>query len=275
MSAICPSCPPIVAARGLPSSLMSAWKTLGINTLFLSETQNGQITQTQWRQAAATLGLKYIDYSSGSLSADDADPNLLAFVLPPLLPDQAGTVAATYSAAASAIRAVSTKPIYGLFTGSSITQNMNGVPPYNGSNQIPYLPSLDWVGDNWEPMNTDPSRYPTSMVGSAMQLLGNWSGGKPQLPFVETVFTNTNSNGRAPTPAEMRAEVDAIMSNPAALGWIFDPRVIAGGAIAFSFDGTDAPMKTAITQAVTAYTPVSSTRVVKYQLYNDFTWAAV
>lgn len=270
--ALCPTCPPIVAVKQLPISLMATFKALGVSHLFLSETQNGQYTQLQWRQAAVTAGLKYIDYPSSSVASDDADANLVAFALSPLLPDNTGVSSFSYSSAASAIRSASTKPIYGLFKGSSITQNYLGTPPYNGSVQLPYLPTVDWVGQDWEPLNTDPTRYQPSIIGTSMQLLGSWSGGKPQLGMVESVYTNSSAGGRAPTPAEYRTEVDIIMAHPASLGWIVDTRVLAGGVISFSFDGSDSSMKTAIGQSITAYTPVATTRAVIHQLFNDGTW---
>jgi hypothetical protein len=250
---------------------MATFKAIGINSLFLNETENGLYTQLQWRQNAASAGLKYIDFPSSDITADAADPNLQAFVLP-LYPDRNGLALSAWQNVYTAIKAVTTKPILGMFGGANVTNNRDANPPYNGSVQAPFLPYADWVGQDWEPINSDPTRYTTSIISDAIRLLGTWSNGKPQMAMIETVYGNFNDNGRAPTTDEMKTEVRNAMANSSCLGWIFDTRVAARNAIAFSFDGTTTAMKTAMTQIISEFTPVNVPRAAKYVLYDDNTW---
>lgn len=270
--ALCQGCAPIWAIKGQPVGNFTTWKNLGITHLFLNELQGGLYTQLQWRAAAASAGLKYIDYPSSNLAADAADPNLVAFVLAPQFPDRLGTSVSVWQAVNASIKAITNKPILGMFGGREVVRNYNTNPPYNGSVQKTFLPYADWAGNDLEPMNTDPAVYPVSMIGTAMTLLGSWANGGPQISTIETCNSNINANGRSPTTTEMRAEVDLVMANAASIGMIFDPIVVAGGATAFSFDGTNSGMKTAIQQAITAWTPTAVARVPKITLYTDFTW---
>lgn len=269
--ALCPSCPPIIAVQSVPISEMDLWKGIGANTLFLRETQNGLFTQAQWRQQAATKGFKYIDYPSADLAADDADPNLIAFVLP-LYPDRNGQLVSTWSTVYSAIRAASGKPVLGMFGGSSLTTNMNASPPYNGSVQIPFMPYCDWVGQDWLPENSDPAVFTPQIISDAMRLLGGWSSGKPQLAMVETCFSNFSAPGRAPTTLEMKTEVRNVMAHPASNGWIFNVTRQAGGSYAYASNGTDAPMRTAMTEIINEFLPTAVAKVVYATLYTDGTY---
>lgn len=269
----CIGCPPVVGVKSCPVANMTIWKGLGINTLFLSETQSGLYSRLQWRSEAASRGLKYIDYPSADLASDELDNNLIAYVLP-LYPDRNGISVPTVQSIRDSIRAASpTKPILLMLGGANITFGMNSTPPYNGSLQKSYMPGIDWVGQDWEPFNSDPSLYNQSIIGSAMNLLGQWSGGLPQLALVECAFGNFAPTGRSPTTDEMKNIVRTIMQRVDCIGYIFDPTQQAGGGYSYTADATTSDMKIAITQINAEFSPVSSTRAPQIILWNDGTWS--
>ncbi len=274
----CTNCTPIVGIWGQPISKMDQWKAVGINTLFLAETEGGRYTQAQWRAAAASKGLNYVDKPSANITADHADPNLIAFMQDDE-PDRHLWPQSVWSDRYTAIRALSTKPIFGNFDGTNVTAGTHETPPYTGSRQKVFLPFADWISHDWYPINRNFPRYGnTRFILEAMDDLKTWSGGKPQLAFVETGDINISLTGRAPTPAEMKEQVRAIMSR-GALGWVFFTDRSTGdtgrGYQSFTFDNTDSPMRTAMSEIITEFMPVPVAKTQKYILWSDGTWTTV
>lgn len=276
---LCQGCTPVIALWSCPIANMARWKSYGINTLVNRELEGGRYTQAQWRQAAAALDLDYIDHPSSNLAADHADPRLVAFIHPVDEPDGHNSPVSAWSDVYTAIRAVSNKPILGNFNAQLVTFAQKEIPPYDGKRQTPFLPYCDWVGSDWYPKNNNPDRYPISLVGDAMRLLGQWSNGKPQISFVECSYQNVRTGGRSPTTAEMKDIVRLIMSHPQAMGYCFFPQRLSGdygaGYFSFTFDNTTTDMRTAITEINAEMTPPIAVRTLTHKLYSDNTWEAV
>lgn len=243
---------PIIGAYVVPVENMDRFKTYGINTLVHSETQGGRYTQAQWRAEARKRGFKYIDIPSGNIAADEADPNLLAYLLPDEPVMHKWPVSVWKDVYDTIRNAGGHKPIFGNFSGPDITVAQNEKPPYDGSKHKPFIQYADWLCNDWYVKNKNVERYPTSLISDAMNLLDKWSGGKPQLAFVEGGDMNLSELGRAPTEAEMKEEVRLIMSHPDAIGYIYFTVREAGdhgrGYMPFTFDTTTPTMRIAITE---------------------------
>jgi hypothetical protein len=274
----CTNCTPIFGIWNCPISAMAGWKALGINTLVNNEKEGGRYTQAQWRAAAAAAGLNYIDSPSANIAADNADPHLIAF-LQEDEPDYRKLPVSTWSDRYAAIRAVSQKPIYGNFSGTNVTFARTAVPPYNGNQQTPFIPYATWLGFDWYPNNRNPGRYGnTELLIAAHDLLEQWSGGKPILPFIECSFQNVSGTGRAPTEAEMKAQVRAMMAKNT-LGVVFFPERLPGdvgfGSMGFLFDNTTPTMKVAIQEIIAEFSPTPAAKTQKHILWSDGTWTSV
>lgn len=274
----CTNCTPIVGMWACPIAKMAQWKAVGINTLIHYEPEGGRYTQAQWRAAAASNGLNYIDVPSADIAADHADPNLIAFAQEDEPVGHKWPVS-VWSDRYTAIRAVSNKPIWGNFNGTLVTAAMTATPPYDGHNQKPFLPYADWIGNDWYPINRNPARYGnTQFLLAANDLLKTWSGGKPQLSFVEASDQNISKDGRSPTTDEMKAQVRALMGR-GNLGWAFFVTRLSGdvgrGYQSFNFDPTTPEMRTAMTEVINEFMPVAAAKTEKIILWSDGTWTNV
>lgn len=271
----CKGCTPIIGVDAQPVSSFPLWKSLGITHVVRSNTEGGRYTQQQWRQHAYDVGLKVIDMPSSNLVADAADPNLTAFVLPDE-PDYHNWPTSMWSTPYAAIKAASTKPVFGNFAGDHVTAAADATPPYDGHNHIPFLPYVDWISSDWYPINKNTARYPISLITKSMDLLAKWSGGKPQFAYVECSDINMSATGRSPTELEMKTIVRSIMARSDALGYIFFPTRESGdrgrGYQSFTSDGTTPSMKVAISEINAEMMPKATAPTVLYELLSDHTW---
>lgn len=282
----CKDCEPIVGVWYQPISKMDQWKALGVNTLVGIEKENPRFTQAQVRAAAAAKGLKYIDVPSASIAADQADPNLIAWLLPDE-PDFHTSPVSSWSNVANAIRtAGGTKPIFGNFSGPHVTAAFpayQGQPSQKWAGHKAFIPYADWLSHDWYPINTEPNRYWTpfngpGLITRAMDLLDKWSNGKPQLAFVECGYINKSAPGRSPTCDEMKQIVRAIWNHPSALGYIFFPDRDSGdrgggaGYQSFTFDNTTPDMRVCMADVIDETTPKAAAPTVVYELLSNNTW---
>jgi hypothetical protein len=266
-----------------PRGSLAKWRDRGINVLFgwepeLNSRGVPSVPQPDWRAAARALGLAYYDRPSADVEADGRDPYLLGFIMDDepdrriLLPainalktetDPAKRAAlqktiddyvAAYKAIADRCRATG-KAVFGNFSGPDIT---GGFPWYAGQGQKPLLPFVTELGADWYPVNSDPSRYPVTLVGQQLDLLVRWNRevgqmAKPLWGFIECGFMH-KGNGRGPTPAEVDAEVDqALARNVKGIVWF--PQ----GFSPFRYDALDAVQAQKVTEVskrlATPWTP--------------------
>ena len=266
-----------------PRGSFSKWRDRGINVLVASEPElNAQgaatVSQADWRAAARALNLPYYDRPSDDIEADGRDPYLVGFLMDDepdrriILPavnalktekDAAKRAALqkTIDDYVSAYRAISErcratgKAVLGNFSGPDIT---GGFPWYAGQGQKPLLPFVTEMGADWYPINSDPARYPATLIGQQLDLLVKWNRevgemAKPLWCFLECGYMHKGS-GRAPTPAEVDAEVDqAVARNVKGIIWF--PQAFAG----FKYDSLDAAQAQKVTevskQLATAWAP--------------------
>ena len=217
------------------------------------------VSQAEWRAAARALDLPYYDRPSADVEADGRDPYLVGFlmddepdrqiILPAVNalktetdPAKRAALQKTIDDYVAAYRAISDrcratgKPVLGNFSGPDIT---GGFPWYAGQGQKPLLPFVTEMSADWYPTNSDPARYPATLLGQQLDLLVKWNRevgemAKPLWCFVECGYMHKGS-GRAPTPAEVDAEVDQAVARNAK-GIIWFPQSFSG----FKYDSLDA-----------------------------------
>jgi hypothetical protein len=232
-----------------PRGSFSKWRDRGVNVLVGWEPErNSQgaptVPQADWRAAARALDLPYYDRPTEDVEADGRDPYLVGFLMDDepdrriLLPainalktetDPAKRAAlqktiddyvASYRAIAQRCRATG-KPVFGNFSGPDVT---GGFPWYAGQGQKPLLPFVTEMGADWYVVNSDPARYPVTLIGQQLDLLVKWNRevgemAKPLWCFIECGYMHKGS-GRAPTPAEVDAEVEqAVTRNVKGIVW--------------------------------------------------------
>lgn len=283
----CTDCVPHIAIWYQPVSKMDQWVACGINTLIGIEREGGRYTQAFVRAQAASKGLKYIDVPSADIAADNADPNLVAF-LQPDEPDFRRQPLSSWADRFTAVKAVSNKPVFGNFSGPHVTAAFpwyKGTPSQTWAGHKAFIPYADWLCHDWYPINTEPSRYWTpfdgpGLITRAMDLLNTWSNGKPQMAFVECSWINKSAAGPdGPTPDQMEQIVRAIWNHPSAIGWAFFPQRDAVNnrtpTSSFTFDNTTPTMRTRMTEVNASLQPVAVARQPLYTLYDDGTWEAV
>lgn len=281
----CTNCEPIVGVWYQPVSKMDQWKDVGINTLVGIEKEGGRYTQAYVRAQAAAKGLKYIDVPSGNIAADEADPNLIAYLLPDEPDFRQQPLSAWQNPYTTLRSGGAKKPIFGNFSGQHVTAAYpyyDGKPSANWPGHRAFVPYADWLSSDWYPINSNKDRYWTAygneptLVTRAMDLLKKWSNGKPQLAFVECGFMNKSSYSVSPTTDEMKKIVRAIWNHPSAIGYVFFPDRDAGnhggGYYSFSFDTTTPDMRTAMAEVITETMPVVTAPTVVYELLSNGTW---
>ncbi len=109
-------------------------------------------------------------------------------------------------------------PVFVNFAGTAVTPDA-----YPGNKHLPYLAAADWIAHDWYVKNKNWQRYPTSLIGKAMDRLALWSGGKPQFVFIECSDQRISPLGRMPTPDEVEEEVNLAVSK-GARGIIYFPQ---------------------------------------------------
>lgn len=247
-----------------PRGSLAKWRDRGINVLFGWEPERNStgapsVSQADWRAAARGLELAYYDRPTADVEADGRDPHLVGFLMDDepdrriVLPavnalktetDPARRAAlqktiddyvAAYKAIADRCRATG-KPVLGNFSGPDVT---GGFPWYAGQGQKPFLPLITEMSSDWYVINSDPNRYPVTLVGQQLDLLVKWNREvgemtKPLWCFIEAGHMRKGA-GRGPTPAEVDAEVDqALLRNAKGIVWF--PQAFGP----FTYDSLDA-----------------------------------
>jgi hypothetical protein len=248
-----PAATPIIGVWYQPSHSFDQWKARGINTLMGYESEGNTVAMPDWKLRARNAGLNYICQPSDDLAADAADPNLIAWLLLPDEPDGAGNkkpeeMLAGYKALKAA---APNKPVLINFDG----WQMKWKPE---SMYAEYLKACDWAAVDVYPFNGGQLQTIDDYTKRIDELNRAGGGGKRLLAFMEcgdqnlkaqdwvqTVYltekgdlTNTKTDQpvaarmRAPTPAEMKQEIDALVAH-GVTGIIYFPDKIGKGWEAF------------------------------------------
>jgi hypothetical protein len=279
----CTDCVPIIGVHYQPTSLFDTWKAVGVNTLIGIELESYRSEQYV-RQQAASKGLNYISYPSADPATDENDPHFIGYLLPDE-PDGHKWPVSKWSDMYNAIKAAGRKkPVFGNFAGPNVTAAYpayDGKPSADWAGHRAFVPYADWLSHDWYPINSIKSRYWTpyngpGLITRAMDLLSKWSGGKPQLAYVECSFMNKQAEGVSPTPAETNQIIDAIWNHPSSMGVILFPQRIQGSPTGtnygFMFDNTTPDMKASLTAKFASMMPKATAPRALYTLYDDGTW---
>jgi hypothetical protein len=232
----------IVGVFMQPVESFDSWRARGINTLVGYESRSGRVSNNEWSAAAAAKGLYYIRRPGDDLAADAADGRLLALMhddepdaqVPPTDPTALAADFATWK------RAAPHKPVFVNFSGG-------GVLAGDKDRYVAYSAAADWIGSDFYAVTGYGRPDWLWKVGSAVDRLRGWSGGKPQFCFVET------SNQRLPwmprtsrgvTPDELRALVWHSVIH-GARGVVYFPQQLGDkGGVPFRFDATPQAVST-------------------------------
>lgn len=217
----------IVGVFSQPVSSFAKWMARGINTLVSHEPEGGHRSKADWEAAATAAGFWFMDYPSDDpavLAQEARQPMRLAFMQddepdltreltdPRNIPDgpykgwrRPDPFLARYRACKAAAPNL---PVFCNFAGPQITPDAYT----HGGGHLPYLAATDWVGHDWYVKNKNWQRYPVSLIKKAYDRLTSWSGGKPQLVFIECSDQRISPLGRMPTPDEVEEEVNLAVS---------------------------------------------------------------
>jgi hypothetical protein len=231
----------LIGVFSQPISSFQKWKSRGINTLVSHEPEGGRIRKADWEAAAAAAGFWFMDYPADDdaiLQNEAKQPQRIAFMQDdePDMTRQPSTdrtnadgwtkpelLAARYARCKAAAPNL---PVFVNFAGTAVTPDA-----YPGNKHLPYLAAADWIAHDWYVKNKNWQRYPTSLIGKAMDRLALWSastssgqtGGKPQFVFIECSDQKISPLGRIPTPDEVEEEVNLAVSK-GANGIIYFPQ---------------------------------------------------
>lgn len=265
---------PIIGVWYQPVSSFAKWKARGINALIGYENEGGAVTLDQYCDAALTAGLQVIlQWSSTTSARATTDANVIAVINTPDEPDGAGNVdSATMIAQYTAIKAVTTKPVFINFDGWKMQYRP-------AADYAQYVQAGDWIAVDYYPVNrgmvnADPAIGPVvndipaiaARVKLLQSLVDPTRTGVEFFAFIETSdqnlrvqswATQPDSTGtppyarmRGPTAVEVNTELATVITAGA---WpCYFPDVI--GANFESFDGTPddvAAVITAKNQAIT------------------------
>jgi hypothetical protein len=236
----------IIGVFQQPTSSFDVWRSRGVNTLVGYEAESGsrRISNHDWTEAAAAKGFYYIRQPSNDLEADARDPNLLAWMQddepdvkkPPTDPSVLKEKYAAWKKAGPNV------PVLVNFSGGNVLGGKIDRATY-----VEYMKAADWVGNDFYAVTGYNRPDWLWKVGAAVDRLREWSGGKPQLAFIETSAQRlswTPRTTRGVAPAEFRAEVwDAVIHG--AHGVVYFPQQIGEG---FKYDTT--PTRVAVEMAL-------------------------
>ncbi len=247
-----------------PTSSFQKWKDRGINTLVGYENEGGQITREQWIAAAKKADLFYIIKPPDDLAdvKDElSDPHLLAYTQPDE-PDGAGNatpqqIKANYAAWK---KAAPNLPVFLNFDGVKVQWRP-------AADYVEYAKGADWLAFDNYVINRGSGPEAIPLLGTLLDKLAEWSGAdapkKKRFLVVECSdqdlrvqdWLHTKENQpqgeqwaakmRAPTPDEMRKEVDVAVQH-GANGIIYFPDQIGRGWE--SFDGATPELVDAMKQ---------------------------
>jgi hypothetical protein len=187
-----------------------------------------------WTGTAASDGLFMMRQPHPDIQDDVQEPYLLAWIQgdepdikkPPLEPAQ---LAGLYNQCKAADPK---RPVFLNVSGGNVLYNKVPEKTYRE-----YFKYADWIGNDFYPVTGYDKPELMPKVGELVDRLRDWSGGKPQLAFIET------SNQRLPwvpkdtpgvTVAQFRGELwDAVIHGAA--GVVYFPQQIGWG---FQYDNT-------------------------------------
>jgi hypothetical protein len=219
-----------------PTSSFALWKARGINTLVGYEPEGNRTSMDDWTGAAVASSLFMIRKPHPNIQDDVVEPYLLAWMhgdepdikKPPEDPAHLAEDAADWK------KADPTRPIFVNFSGGNVLYHKVPEKTYRE-----YCKSADWIGNDFYPVTgwNQPKLIPK--VGQILDMLRDWSGGKPQFAFIETSPQHLSwlpPGTPGVTAAQFRAEVwDSIIHG--ARGIIYFPQQIGNG---FKYDNTPA-----------------------------------
>lgn len=194
----------IIGVCQQPEESFSKWKQLGVNTLVDIPAGREPVA---WTAAATAAEMFQIREPVGDPATDAGNPYLLAWSFPDE-PDLKGITPAAMKAArdatakAAAVRSV---PWFLNLAGGMV---MNLVP--NSPPQVAYqalMANADWIANDLYPIAGWDGAIDLFQAGAAVDRLRDWSGGKPQLMYVECSrqgLTWLKDGGRCVTQAELR-----------------------------------------------------------------------
>lgn len=220
----------IVGVWQQDTSSFQTWKSRGVNCLV--EIPTGPTwtpaARLVWVGAAEAAGLYQIRSVVGT-AAQDNSPHLLAWNQPDE-PEGTGHTPAELAANYAALKAANPKrPVLINFDGSRVLGIQGGLTQ---ANYAPYLSCGDWFGSDIYPATAWGRTDWLDKPGLAVSTLSVWTGGKPQLSFIETSNQRIGPSG-LPTAPQVRYEVlHAVMSG--ASGIVLFPQQISP----FAFDAT-------------------------------------
>jgi hypothetical protein len=234
----------VVGVYSQPPDAFEVWRLRGINTLVGYESRGEAISNKQWSDAAAAKGFYYLRKPGEDLEADARDPNLLGWMhddepdvrKPPTDPKRLQDDYAAWKQAAPQL------PVFVNFSGGNVLGGKVSKTLY-----LEYLKAADWVGNDFYPVTGYNRPDWLWKIGAAVDTLRDWSGGKPQLAFIETSAQRlswTPRTTRGVSADELRAEIwHAVIHG--AVGIVYFPQQIGEG---FHYDAT--PSKVALEMAL-------------------------
>lgn len=217
-----------------PTGSFPGWKSRGINTLIGYESENHRTTVDDWTGTAVDNGLFMIRQPHPHIQDDVGEPYLLAWLhadepdvrKPPADPEELAAIYAEWK------KADPKKPIFLNVSGGNVLFHKVPEETYRA-----YFKSADWVGNDFYPVTGWADAKLMPKVGQIIDTLREWSGGKPQLAFIESSpqhLTWTPRDTPGVTPDQFRGEIwDAVIHG--ARGICYFPQQIGGG---FKYDNT-------------------------------------
>jgi hypothetical protein len=217
-----------------PPDSFDVWRLRGINTLVGYESRGGSVSNDDWSAAAAIKGFHYIRKPAGEPAEDAKDPFLLGWMhddepdvkKPPTDPKHLQEDYADWKKAAPNV------PVFVNFSGGNV---LGGKVPKETYQE--YMKAADWVGNDFYAVTGYNRPDWLWKVGAAVDQLRDWSGGKPQLAFIESSAQRlpwTPKTTRGVTAEELRAEIWHAVIHGAA-GVVYFPQQIGEG---FRYDMT-------------------------------------
>ena len=236
-----------------PAYKLPDWAARGVNTAFGYETLGGTNSNAYWSSAAAAAGLSYIRTPGASLSADAADPRLLAFLQsdePDINNTPSSTLASNYALWRQGAPNV---PVVLNVSGGNVLLQLTPQATY-----IDYFHSADWASNDFYPIAGWGRPDWLTWVGTAVDTLRSWTNGKPQLAFVEAsadISPNRSMNSGVVSPGEFRSMVWLEVIH-GVRGIVYFPQGFNGG---FKYDSTPADIVAEMTTVNARLTSIGAT----------------
>ncbi len=227
--------PFIIGVWAQPSYSFAKWRARGINTVVSFESLSGTVPYSDWRAELERQNLYAIRQPYGAPGQDARDPRLLAWMQDdePDITDNNTSPGVLQRRYKRWKKAAPRLPAFLNFCGRCVL-----APDHSEKRYRSWIAGSDWVSNDFYPLNSGRSAWidrllvPVPPMGFVLDRLNSWSRGKRQIEIVETSDQQTSSNGRAPTPAELRGIVWHSIVHGAS-GIVYFPQQIGGK---FMFD---------------------------------------